>query len=129
MDQQTKRSYETIFIVNATLDDAQIEHVIEKFKEFLVKQGSEIQTVENWGRKRLAYSIQKKNNGVYVFCEFRGASDVVSRLERYYALEENVMRFLTVQLTEKALRARKERMESQQAESSEAKPAEGGKPE
>ncbi|MBI2619801.1 MAG: 30S ribosomal protein S6 [Ignavibacteriales bacterium] len=109
MNQQSKRSYETIFIVNATLDDAQIEHLIEKLKEFLVKQGSDIQSVESWGRKRLAYSIQKKNNGFYVLCEFSAGPEIGAKLERYYALEENVIRFLIVQLTDKALRARREK--------------------
>lgn len=108
MDQQHTRVYETTFIVNATLDDAQIDQIIDRFKEFLVKNGSEIRTLDKWGRKRLAYPIQKKNNGFYTVCEFSSPADITAKLERYYALDENVMRFLTVQLSEKMLKARKE---------------------
>jgi len=128
MEAQTKRSYETIFIVNATLDDAQIDHLIERFKEFLAKQGSEVVSIENWGRKRLAYPIQKKNNGFYLLCEFSAPPDIVSKLERYYTLEENIMRFLTVQLTEKALRARKEKTDAEKAEPSADQPKPEQKP-
>lgn len=103
-----KRIYETTFILNATLDDAQIDLVIEKFKDFVTKQGGEIRTLDKWGRKRLTYSIQKKNNGFYVACELVGPPDTVQKLERYYSLDENIMRFLTVYLSEKTLKARQE---------------------
>ncbi len=103
-----KRVYETTFILNATLDDAQIDLVIEKFKDFVTKQGGEIRTLDKWGRKRLTYSIQKKNNGFYVACELVGPPDTVQKLERYYSLDENIMRFLTVYLSEKTLKARQE---------------------
>ena len=108
MEQQRKRVYETTFIVNATLDDAQIDQINDRLKEFLVKNGAEIIKEEKWGRKRLAYPIQKKNNGFYTVCEFSAGSDISAKLERHYTLDENVMRFLTVQLSEKLLKARKE---------------------
>lgn len=118
--EQSKRIYETTFILNATLDDAQIDLVIEKFKDFVVKQGAEIRNLEKWGRKRLAYPIQKKNNGFYVLCEMAGPADMVQKLERYYALDENIMRFLTVSLSEKALKARLE--QAKRAERQDAPP-------
>lgn len=108
MEPQRKKVYETTFIVNATLDDAQIDQTIDRFGEFLTKNEAEIRTMDKWGRKRLAYPIQKKNNGFYTVCEFAAPSDIVGKLERYYHLEENIMRFLTVQLSEKMLKARQE---------------------
>mgnify|MGYP001199735525 CR=1 FL=1 len=108
MEQQRKRVYETTFIVNATLDDAQIDQVIERFREFVTKNEAEIRTLDKWGRKRLAYPIQKKNNGYYAVCEFSAPAEIVAKLERYYHLDENIMRFLTVQLSEKMLKARQE---------------------
>ncbi len=106
--EQRKKIYETTFIANATLDDAQIDQIVDRLKEFLTKNGSEIRVLEKWGRKRLAYPIEKKNNGFYTICEFGAPADVIAKLERYYALDENIMRFLTVQLSEKLLKARKE---------------------
>jgi small subunit ribosomal protein S6 len=106
MDQQRRKVYETTFILNATLDDAQIDQIVDKFKDFVTKQSGEFKLLEKWGRKRLTYPIQKKNNGFYVVSEFTAPSDMIAKLERYYALDENIMRFLTIQLSEKALKAR-----------------------
>ncbi|HWP81620.1 MAG TPA: 30S ribosomal protein S6 [Bacteroidota bacterium] len=104
--QQGKRTYETVFIVNPTLDDPQIDAIVEKVKDFIVKQGGEIVDLNKWGRKRLAYAIQKKNNGFYVVIEFRAPADAIGKLERFYFLEENIIRYLTVYLDKKALAKR-----------------------
>lgn len=114
--EQRKKIYETTFIANATLDDAQIDQIVDRFKEFLTKNGSEIRVLEKWGRKRLAYPIEKKNNGFYTICEFNAPADIITKLERYYALDENIMRFLTVQLSEKLIKARQEQERKTAAE-------------
>lgn len=114
--EQRKKIYETSFIANATLDDAQIDQIVDRFKEFLTKNGSEIRVLEKWGRKRLAYPIEKKNNGFYTICEFNAPADIIAKLERYYALDENIMRFLTVQLSEKMIKARQEQERKTAAE-------------
>jgi small subunit ribosomal protein S6 len=98
--------YETTFIVNASLDDPQIDAVIEKVKEAIVKHGGEIMELTKWGRKRFAYPIKKKNNGFYVLCEFKSAGDLIARLERHFLLDENIIRFLMIALDKKALKAR-----------------------
>ncbi len=104
--QQQRKTYETTFIVNASLDDPQIDAVIEKAKDVIVKNGGEIVEIVKWGRKRFAYPIRKRNNGFYVVVIFQGTGEVVSRLERHYHLDENVLRFLVILLDKKALRAR-----------------------
>jgi len=114
--EQRKKIYETTFIANATVDDAQIDQIVERLKEFLTKNGSEIRVLEKWGRKRLAYPIEKKNNGFYTICEFNAPADIIAKLERYYALDENIMRFLTVQLSEKLIKARQEQERKTAAE-------------
>jgi small subunit ribosomal protein S6 len=101
-----KRLYESTFIVNAALDDAQIDAVIEKAKDVITKNGGELRDIAKWGRKRFAYSIKKKNNGFYVVTEFNATGDVVSKLERHYQLDENVIRYLTIALDKKALQSR-----------------------
>ncbi|HLE32022.1 MAG TPA: 30S ribosomal protein S6 [Bacteroidota bacterium] len=124
MDQQRRKVYETTFILNATLDDAQIDQIIEKFREFVSKQSGEIKVLDKWGRKRLSYPIQKKNNGFYVVSEFTAPSDMIIKLERHFTLDENIMRFLTIQLSEKALKAREQQAkltEKDEAAAAEAK--------
>ncbi|HTP80112.1 MAG TPA: 30S ribosomal protein S6 [Bacteroidota bacterium] len=103
---QTKHTYETTFIVNAGLDDPQIDAVIEKAKEAIVKNGGEVKDLAKWGRKRFAYVIRRKNNGFFVVCEFTGPGDIVAKLERHFQLDDNVIRYLTVALDKKALKSR-----------------------
>ena len=108
--------YESTFIVNAALDDAQIDVVIEKIKDVIVKNGGEIRSSEKWGRKRLAYTIDKKNNGFYAFFEFKAPGDLLAKLERHFHLEEQVIRHLTIQLDKKALKARELAAAAQKAQ-------------
>lgn len=104
--QNAKRVYETTFIVNASLDDTQINVVIEKVKELILKHSGEIREIVLWGRKRFQYTIQKKNNGFYVIIEFLAPGDLIAKLERHYFLDENIIRYLTIVLDAKALKAR-----------------------
>jgi len=103
---QKQNIYETTFIVNAGLDDPQIDTIIDKAQEVITKNGGEIMELAKWGRKRFAYPIKKKNNGFYVLCEFKSAGDLIARLERHFLLEENIIRFLIISLDKKALQAR-----------------------
>ena len=102
----TKRVYETTFIVNASLDDHQIDNVIEKVKDLIVKNGGEVRELVKWGRKRFTYTIKKKNNGFYVVIELGAAGDIVAKLERHYFLDESILRYLTLVLDKRALKAR-----------------------
>jgi len=102
----TGRTYETTFIVNASLDDAQVEAVIGRVQETITKNGGTIKAVNKWGRKRLAYSINKRTNGFYVNVEFEAPGTVLTHLERAYQLDEMVLRNLTIVLDRKALAAR-----------------------
>lgn len=101
-----KRVYETTFIVNASLDDHQIDAVIEKAKEIITKNGGEIREFVKWGRKRFTYPIRKKNNGFYVVIEFSATGNTIAKLERHYFLDESILRYLTLVLDKRALRAR-----------------------
>jgi small subunit ribosomal protein S6 len=103
---QKKKIYETTFIVNANLDDMQIDAVIDKAKDLLVKNGGEILELAKWGRKRFAYPIKKKNNGFYVVIEFESSGDLVARLERHFLLDENIIRFLIIALNKNAIKGR-----------------------
>ncbi len=103
---QTKNIYETVFIINALLEDAAIESLIEKTKEFITANEGGIQAVEKWGRRRLAYPIKKKHNGFYVLIEFQSTGNLVAKLERYFQLEAEIIRSLVIRLDKKALKAK-----------------------
>jgi small subunit ribosomal protein S6 len=119
---EKQQTYETTFIVNASLDDAQIDAVIAKVEELITKNGGTVASVQRMGRRRLAYTIQKKNNGFYVSIEFRAPADLVPKLDRHFHLEENVFRYLSLRLTSKALKSREAAAAAAQAAVVEATP-------
>jgi small subunit ribosomal protein S6 len=101
-----RKSYETTYIINASLEDSQIEAAIAHVAEVIERNGGAITATNRWGRKRLAYAIEKKNNGFYVNIEFNGAGQLIPQLERAYLLDENILRFLTIQLDKHAIAAK-----------------------
>jgi small subunit ribosomal protein S6 len=101
-----KRVYETTFIVNASLDDPQVDAVINRAQETITKNGGAVLALNRWGRKRLAYSINKKTNGFYVNVEFEATAAVPAQLERFYLLDEMILRHLTIIVDKKAIAAR-----------------------
>jgi small subunit ribosomal protein S6 len=98
-----KNTYESTIIINASLDDAQIEAAIGRVQDTITKNGGTITALNKWGRKRLAYSINKKTNGFYVNLEFTGPASLIALLERSYQLDEMNLRYLTIKLDKKAI--------------------------
>jgi small subunit ribosomal protein S6 len=100
------QQYETTFIVNASLDDIQVDGVISRVQETVGKNGGTISSLNKWGRKRLAYPINKRTNGFYVNIEFEAPGTLLAPLERSFQLDEMILRHLTVVLDKKAIAAR-----------------------
>ena len=88
--------YETVFIMTPVLSDQQMKETVEKFKNLLTDQGAEIVNEEDWGLRKLAYSIDKKSTGFYSFLEFKADPTVIENLEVNFRRDERVVRFLTV---------------------------------
>lgn len=95
------RNYETTLIVNAALEDNDVEAVITKVTTYIESHGGEILEIEKWGRRRLAYPINKKFNGYYVHIVFNTNSSTIPVLERFLVLEDTVLRHLTLVLSDK----------------------------
>lgn len=99
----TKRHYESVVILNAALEDEQIDATLTRIQETLKTNGAEITDTEKWGRKRLAYPIQKSKSGYYTIFRFTAPSDLITELERIYRLDETIVRYLTITLGKKDL--------------------------
>lgn len=99
----SKNTYESTIIINASLDDAQIEAAVGRVQETITKNGGTITALNKWGRKRLAYSINKKTNGFYVNIEFTAPASLIALLERSYQLDDMNLRYLTIKLDKKAI--------------------------
>lgn len=87
------RKYELIFIIQSELDETAIEAIIEKVKGWITEAGGAIDKVENWGKRRMAYVINKRRDGHYVYIELQMPPTYSSELERNIRFLESVMRF------------------------------------
>ena len=96
-------AYESTVMINAALDDEQIEVEVSRLQENIINFGGEIIEVEKVGRKRLAYIVNKSKIGYYAIFRFNAPSNIVAKLERSYSLNDNVLRFLTILLDKNAL--------------------------
>ena len=93
-------NYEVVFILNPNLDEEATAAMVAKFKT-LVEQNGTLAEVEEWGKRRLAYAIDYKTEGYYVYVAFNGASELPKELSRNLGINENVIRSQIVKLLEK----------------------------
>lgn len=92
-------SYETIFIIDSTLDPETITAEKDKFVNLIEKNG-ELGEVEEWGKRRLAYPINFKSEGYYVLVNFKAPVDFPKELDRRYRIDEYILRTIIVRKDE-----------------------------
>ena len=92
--------YELALVLSVKLEDEARSEKLEKVKEMITRFGGTITNVDDWGKKRLAYEIQKMNEGFYYFIQFDAASDVPAKVEQDVRIMDNVLRFLCVRKDE-----------------------------
>ena len=88
--------YELALVVNAKIEDDARVATVEKVKEYITKFGGTITNVDEWGKKRLAYDIQKMREGFYYFIQFDSDETVPASVEKNIRIMENVIRFLCI---------------------------------
>jgi len=93
-----KNLYETTYIITPELANEDFLNIIEKFNRVLTENQAEIINQEVWGFRKLAYEINRKHSGYYVFTEFSAPGTIVEVLEREYSYDDRLMRYLTVRL-------------------------------
>ncbi len=96
------KQYETVIIMTPVLLQEQVDEAVAKYRKFLADNGAVIVHENNWGLRKLAYPIQKKNTGFYFLFEFKADPQLINRLEIEYKRDERIMRFLTVSLDKHA---------------------------
>ena len=95
------RRYETIFITLADLSPEEMEGIIERYKTIITSQNGVVVRVDKWGKRKLAYPIQKRNDGNYILIDFVGEHEVLVEFERNLKYDENILRFQSVNLSDK----------------------------
>jgi small subunit ribosomal protein S6 len=84
--------YELMVILNPEIDERQVAPNLDKFLKVITSDGGSIDNVDIWGKRRLAYEIQKKNEGIYAVVNFTATSEATQELDRQLKLSEQVMR-------------------------------------
>ena len=88
--------YEVTVVVNAKIEDEERANTVEKVKEYITRFGGKVTDVDEWGKKRLAYEIQKMKEGFYYIIKFESDSNCPNEVEAHVRLMENVIRYLVV---------------------------------
>ena len=89
-------TYELVLILDPTIEESQVADKFARLEELLKSQQAEIVNVLDWGKRKLAYQIKKKDNGIYRVYRFEARPSVISEIERRLKIDEQVMRFLVV---------------------------------
>ncbi len=98
------KHYETVFILTPILSEAQSRDAVEKFSTIITQNGGTMVHEENWGLRKLAYPIQKKNSGFYQVFEYNvPEGGLVDILETEFRRDERILRFLTIALDKHSL--------------------------
>jgi small subunit ribosomal protein S6 len=90
------RRYEMMVLITDTIEDEAAQAVVTKAKDVLASQGGELLDEAWWGRRKLAYEIDKRDHGYYAVLDFNGTAEAVAEVERQLKISDDVVRFKTV---------------------------------
>ena len=88
--------YEVMYVIDAALEDSARVELINRFSELVTKNGGEVERVDEWGKRRLAYSINYKTEGYYVLMYIKAPADLPREIERNMQISDNVLRYLVI---------------------------------
>jgi small subunit ribosomal protein S6 len=101
------RTYEIMFIVRPDVEEADLDKLIEGFSSNVTTGGGEVKSVEKMGRRRLAYTVRKFNDGLYVLLTIAAEGKLITEIERRLRVSEQVIKFITVRMDEEEKRLAK----------------------
>lgn len=101
------RTYEIMFIVRPDVEEADLDKLIEGFQKNVTDGGGEIRSTEKMGRRRLAYTVRKFNDGFYVLLNIAAEGKLITEIERRLRVSEPVIKFITVRMDEEEKRLAK----------------------
>ena len=87
--------YESVIIVNPSLDEEKVKSLIDKFSDLINKHGK-VTKVDNMGKRKLAYEVKKNREGIYVVFYFEAEPSLIAELERNYRITDEVIKFMVV---------------------------------
>jgi small subunit ribosomal protein S6 len=94
------RIYEELFILKPDVPEEEVDQFVEQLRTQLTTAGATVDKVDKWGKRRLAYRIDKYREGTYVLFQFTAAPEIVKEFERRLRVSDSVLKFLTVRIDE-----------------------------
>lgn len=88
--------YESVIIINPSLDEQGIKDVITKFTDLINNNNGKVENVDEIGKRKLAYEIKKQSEGYYVVYTFEANPEFIKELERIYRITDSIMKFITI---------------------------------
>ncbi len=118
------RIYEELFILDPNVQDEQVDAVVGQIEDVVKGAGGTVDKVDRWGVRKLAYRVQKRDEGFYVLVQFSSGAKAVHEIERRLRVDENVLKYITVRIDEKLkwLEKRKQIREKRAARKPQAAP-------
>ncbi len=95
------RRYESVWVMNGDLPDEDVKATVDKFTRILAGQEGILVSVEEWGRRKLAYKVQGTSRGFYVLVDYAGTPATVKELERNYRIDDRIIRSHTARKSDK----------------------------
>jgi small subunit ribosomal protein S6 len=92
------REYETIYVLRTDVARESQERIAQRMGEAVAREGGKLTTIENWGRRQLAYAVKKSKRGVYVYVKYVGGGAAVAEVERNLRMLDDVLKYQTVQV-------------------------------
>ena len=99
MAEKILNSYETIFIIDGTLDEEAVKSLQDKFTNLIAANGT-VESVDEWGKRRLAYEIKDRTEGFYVLVDFKADAEFPKELERQYKITDGILRTIVIRKDE-----------------------------
>ncbi len=90
--------YEKVMIIDPNLDDSAADETVEKVKNIILKEGGEILKTDKWGRRKLAYELNKYDKGNYILLVFKTPPATIGKLEKHCKLVDTIIKFMVVRL-------------------------------
>lgn len=90
------RKYETLFILNPSLEDDILKANVEKFKGVIENGGGTVDNIDSWGKRKLAYEINKVSEGYYTLINFSADSELPKELDRIFRITDGIVRHLII---------------------------------
>jgi small subunit ribosomal protein S6 len=117
------RIYEELFIIRPDATDEEITPIVEQIRGVITNAGGSIDKEERWGVRKLAYRVQKRNEGFYVLLQFTSDPQTVKEIERRLRVNDSVLKFLTVRIDEKLKKIEKRKKEREKRAARKPAPA------